>query len=97
MLTKYINHLPVDGRVTYKVLSKLLDSSSWKLTKAKDINPGDIIVDDFASHYVESVDWNEFEIVFHFSQDGIKRALKGDTLRVIPAKDISLQIGKQLK
>lgn len=96
MLTKYTNHLPTDGSITYNVLSKLLDSQSWKLTKAKDIKIGDIIVDDFSSHYVKSIEPREFDLIFHFPHEGLKRALKGDALRVIPAHEVMNQVGRQL-
>lgn len=62
----------------------MLNDSVWKLVNAHTVNTGDIIVDDFASHYVSSVVSDPYEILFLFPNDGIKRCRRQDLIRVIP-------------
>lgn len=82
MLTKYINHLPRE--VSDRMLSQMLIDNAWKMTEATDIEQGDIIVDDFSRHFVESVERLDDGIHICMPHDGCKRLYTSDKVRVIP-------------
>ena len=87
MLTKYINHLPRE--ISDRTLTQMLNDNAWKITKATEIIPGDVIVDDFSSHYVLSVTSEDDGIHIMMPHDGFKRLYTSDLLRIIPKDTVT--------